>query len=170
MRGAFAQLPEFAEAKACVDSAFSAVTYSQKLAVQTLLMNFSPCLAVACVGMAIVSAGCGDRTPNPGQVTTQASSGANSTPVTDKWLGKWIGPEGTYLQIAGANGRYEITIRNLDGPRTFQGRAVGLQVEFERDGAREVIRATNGAETGMKWLSEKTNCLTVRAGEGYCRD
>lgn len=120
--------------------------------------------------MAIVAAGCGDRTANPGQVATQASSEANSTPVTDKWLGKWIGPEGTYLQIAGAHGRYEITIRNLDGPRTFQGRAVGLQVEFERDEAREVIRATNGAETGLKWLNEKTNCLTVRAGEGYCRD
>ncbi len=29
---------------------------------------------------------------------------------------------------------------------------------------------TNGAETGMKWLSEKANCLTISPGEGYCRD
>ena len=58
----------------------------------------------------------------------------------------------------------------LDGPRTFQGNAVGDQIEFERNGIKESLRATNGAETGMKWLSEKSNCLTVRAGEGYCRE
>jgi len=34
----------------------------------------------------------------------------------------------------------------------------------------ESIRATDGEQTGMKWLREKANCLTVRSGEGYCRD
>jgi len=24
--------------------------------------------------------------------------------------------------------------------------------------------------SGMKWLSDKSNCLTIRYGEGYCRD
>ena len=28
----------------------------------------------------------------------------------------------------------------------------------------------NGVETGMKWLSDKSNCLTVRSGESYCRN
>jgi len=91
-------------------------------------------------------------------------------PATDKWLGQWNGPEGTLLRITGGMGKYEITIQNLDGPRNFQGSAVGDQIQFERDGVKESIRATNGAETGMKWLSDKSNCLTVRRGEGYCRD
>jgi hypothetical protein len=35
---------------------------------------------------------------------------------------------------------------------------------------KEVIRATNGNGTGMKWLVGKADCLTVRVGEGYCKD
>jgi hypothetical protein len=72
--------------------------------------------------------------------------------------------------LEGGNGRYEVTIQNLDGPRVFQGVAVGARIEFERDGRAEAVHATNGADTGMKWLADKTNCLTVRVGEGYCRD
>jgi hypothetical protein len=53
----------------------------------------------------------------------------------------------------------------LDGPRKFQGSAVDDQIQFERNGVKESIRATNGAGTGMKWLSDKSNCLTVRAGD-----
>ena len=30
---------------------------------------------------------------------------------TDAWVGRWTGPEGTYLELAGANGVYEITIK-----------------------------------------------------------
>jgi hypothetical protein len=90
--------------------------------------------------------------------------------LPDKWLGHWNGPEGTSLLLAGGKGKYEVTIRNLDGPATFQGRAVGGAIEFERLGVKESIHATNGAGTGMKWLADKTNCLTVRVGEGFCRE
>ena len=89
---------------------------------------------------------------------------------TDNWLGKWNGPEGTFLQMDGKNGQYTLTIQNLDGARSFKAYASNHLVIFERDGVKESIRATNGIETGMKWLSEKTDCLTVRMGEGYCRD
>lgn len=114
--------------------------------------------------IALALAACQDRAPE-----AAPAAGANA-PATDAWLGQWNGPEGTYLQLAGSGGQYEVTIRNLDGPRTFPGKAAGERIEFERDGVKESLRATNGAETGMKWLSEKKNCLTVRAGEGYCRD
>lgn len=89
---------------------------------------------------------------------------------TDQWLGQWTGPEGTFLRLSGGDGRYEVVIQNLDGPQTFHGRAAGDHIEFERNGVTESIRATNGAETGMKWLSEKSDCLTIKPGEGYCRD
>ena len=90
--------------------------------------------------------------------------------VTDAWVGRWTGPEGTYLELAGANGAYEVTIKDLDAARTFTGAATGDRVEFRRDGVTESIRATNGDATGMKWLAGKANCLTIKPGEGYCRD
>jgi hypothetical protein len=115
----------------------------------------------------------------PGVSTSSSSiaSGSSSTTAvdpeplpTDAWIGQWTGVEGTFLRIDGGNGEYRITIRNLDGPREFAGRAEGNTIRFERDGVRESLHASNGVETGMKWLTEKTDCLTVRAGEGYCRD
>jgi hypothetical protein len=124
---------------------------------------------IACAALVVLVTGCDDRKPNSRPIAA-SSPGTNASPPADQWLGKWIGPEGTFLQIAGGGGQYELTIQNLDGPRTFHGRAAGDQITFERDGIEEHIHATNGAETGMKWLSEKSDCLTVRAGEGYCRD
>jgi hypothetical protein len=90
--------------------------------------------------------------------------------ATDAWVGRWTGPEGTYLAIAGSGGAYEITIKDLDAARAFSGSAAGSRIEFQRDGVTESIAATNGDATGMKWLAGKTNCLTVKPGEGYCRD
>ena len=105
-----------------------------------------------------------------GSIKAPNSSVASSDAATDRWLGQWNGPEGTFLRLDGGKGRYEITIQNLDGPRTYHGSAAGAQVQFERDGTKEIIRATSGAETGMKWLTDKSDCLTIRPGEGYCRD
>ena len=133
-------------------------------------MNSNLRSLIASASLGLLLTGCEDRKADFVQVVEAGSSGAASTPVADKWLGKWSGPEGTFLQIVRSNGKYEVIIQNLDGPRTFQGQAAGDHVEFERDNVKESLRATNGAETGMKWLSEKSNCLTVRAGEGYCRD
>ncbi len=119
----------------------------------------------------LAAAGCTERTVQaPSPVATSNPPTTSTAPAVDQWLGKWNGPEGTFLQLAGGNGTYEVTIQNLDGPRTFKATAAGDRFEFERDGVRESVRASNGAETGMKWLSEKKDCLTVKAGEGYCRD
>lgn len=133
-------------------------------------MKASGGCVMACTALALLAAGCKDQSPAPAPVIAASPSDAVATPSTDQWLGKWNGPEGTFLQLAGSNGRYEVTIQNLDGPRTFQGKTAGQQIAFERGGVKETLRATNGAETGMKWLSEKSNCLTVRTGEGYCRE
>lgn len=117
------------------------------------------------ISMFLTLAGC-----SPSQETITPPTAAPAAVAPDQWLGQWTGPEGTFLRLDGGQGKYKVTIQNLDGPRTFEGSANGAAVQFERNGVRETIRATSGAETGMKWLSEKTHCLTVRAGEGYCRD
>lgn len=103
-------------------------------------------------------------------VPVAVSAPVAAAPATDKWLGQWIGPEGTFLRLAGSRGTYDVTIQNLDGPRVFKGQRVGDEIHFERDGKSGSIHATNGLGTGMKWLAEKQNCLTVSVGEGYCRD
>lgn len=126
---------------------------------------------LALFALTVFVVGCAERGAGSAPEGMASSPGpAVVKPAPDDWLGKWNGPEGTFLLLAGRNGKYEVTVRNLDGSRRFQGTAVGSGIEFERDGAKEVIRATSGAETGMKWLASKSNCLTVRVGEGYCRD
>jgi hypothetical protein len=133
-------------------------------------MNSTLRSLVGCATLLLLVAGCEDRKSGSVQLVAASSSAANAAPAPDKWIGKWNGPEGTFLQLTGSNGKYEVTIQSLDGPRTFQGQAVGNQIEFERNSVKESLRATNGSETGMKWLTEMSNCLTVRAGEGYCRE
>jgi hypothetical protein len=123
---------------------------------------------MVCAALLLFITACTERQTEPPPVVSTPS--APTVFAVDQWLGKWIGPEGTFLQLTGGQGTYTVTIQNLDGPRTFQGKAVGNQIEFERHGVQESVHASNGAQTGMKWLSEKTNCLTVRLGEGYCRD
>lgn len=133
------------------------------------LMKTSRC-SLAALLIALVSvAGCSER-GNASRKNAENTPAAASAPRTDEWLGKWTGPEGTFLELAGGHGRYEVTVQNLDGPRKFEGRYVDGGIAFERDGIPEIIRATTGAETGMKWLADKKHCLTVRKGEGYCRD
>lgn len=133
-------------------------------------VNKSPQSFVACAIILFLLTGCEDRKPSPIPSDPSNTSLKNSSVITDQLLGKWIGPEGTFLQITGGAGKYEITIQNLDGPRIFQGRKEGNEIEFERDDVKYSLHASTGIDTGMKWLSEKYNCVTVAAGEGYCRD
>ena len=136
--------------------------------VSPMNLKFQP--FIACAMLTLLVTGCKDHKSSSAPVASVSSPNASSAQATDKWLGKWIGPEGTFLLLAGGSGKYEVTIQNLDGPQTFKGLAAGDQITFERNGVKEHLRATNGVETGMKWLSEKSNCLAVRVGEGYCRD
>jgi hypothetical protein len=92
------------------------------------------------------------------------------TPSRDAWIGRWPGPEGTYLDIRRAGDGYGLTVADLDGARTFPGSATAEGIAFERDGTVETVRGGDGNATGMKWLAGKQDCLIIRAGEGFCRD
>ena len=125
-------------------------------------------LLIAALALVIVFSGCQDR-GRRGDSAGANSGGSSARPATDEWLGQWSGPEGTFLRLEGGQGQYQITIQDLDGPRHYKGSAAGDRIRFDRNG-EEYIRATGGAETGMKWLRDKSDCLTIRPGEGYCRD
>lgn len=144
-------------------------------------MNLLPSTAVSLLVLTAALAGC-DRAATPPSApassapvaatsATPASSAASTPDPAHAWLGRWNGPEGTYLQLEDAGGgSYEVRIKDLDAERRFQGTARDGEVHFVRDGKQESIKATDGDATGMKWLAGKTTCLTVHPGEGYCRD
>jgi uncharacterized protein (DUF2147 family) len=52
-------------------------------------------------------------------MVTQASGS------TDQWLGKWTGPEGTFLFLAKNGDNYDINIQSLGGLARYEGPAAG---------------------------------------------
>lgn len=109
------------------------------------------------------------RTFLTGVLLSLAACHAGPQTDTAQWLGRWQGVEGTYLDISRTGDQYTVTIADLDGPRAFPATADKDGFSFTRDGIDETIRAGSGADTGMKWLAEKTDCLVIKSGEGYCR-
>ncbi len=104
-------------------------------------------------------------------VDPTANGSAGALP-TDAWLGKWIGVEGTVLdvQAAGELGQYVLSVTLLDGTNSYEGTAEGDMIRFTRNNRLESVRSATGAATGLKWLAEKQNCLMIQQGEGFCRD
>ncbi|HEX6279326.1 MAG TPA: hypothetical protein VFZ49_04855, partial [Pyrinomonadaceae bacterium] len=96
-----------------------------------------------------------------------------------KLLGKWDGPEGTYLSVTekiGPDGKqqnprkFEVEIKNLDKAEKFEGTAKNGTIEFTRNGKTETLKAATGTESGMKGFEKETNCVVVtKAGEGFCK-
>lgn len=106
---------------------------------------------------------------------TPSSSPASAVvvPLTtvQDWNGLWFGPEGTSLTLAAKeNSKYLVTLESMDGViKKFEGVAGPDYIQFDREGVQERIKATDGEGTGMKWLADESNCLTIKEGEGYCR-
>ena len=102
-------------------------------------------------------------------------AGIVDPPAAQGWIGRWKGVEGLTLTIAAdpakRPGHYQLTDRyTLDDKGVFDGVAKGATIVFTRPDGRQVLRATDGAATGLKYLATKQDCLTVKSGEGYCRD
>ncbi|AZE75071.1 hypothetical protein C4K00_4880 [Pseudomonas synxantha] len=113
--------------------------------------------------------------PKPAPPSVQATL-VPQTPPTDQWVGKWIGVEGLNLTIAKddsvGRGHYILTMQyGLDAADsgTFKGEAAEDGIAFTRPDGPQLLRAGDGAATGLKWLADKKDCLIVATGEGYCR-
>jgi len=134
-----------------------------------LLLVLSTMLIVGCESKREVPASSPASQTNTDNAPAKASPDVRAT-IPESWLGKWDGPEGTFLQVSKANDKYQVTIQNLDGPRTFDATPADGKLHFVRDGQSESIHSGNGEDAGMKWLLDKKNCLVVRKGEGFCRE
>ena len=108
--------------------------------------------------------------PDITEVADDSGGGEGPTAVAD-WNGKWIGVEGLVLVIApGATAETrKLRITLLDGTSDYVGTVKGDEIDFTRDGKGETIKAGTGAETGLKYLVEKDDCLIIKPGEGFCR-
>lgn len=101
-----------------------------------------------------------------------ATSPAQAAKVEADYVGKWIGPEGLVLEVKPKPGG-GVTIANqwtLDDNGNFDGSVNAEGLRFMRNGETVTASPSNGDATGMKWLAGKRDCLTVKSGEGYCRD
>ena len=88
------------------------------------------------------------------------------------YLGRWIGVEGMYLVVAPKTGG-GVTLEmqwDLDNKDTLDGSVTAEGLRFMRNGVSEIAVRSNGDATGLKYLAGKMECLTVKQGEGYCRD
>jgi hypothetical protein len=90
----------------------------------------------------------------------------------DGWAGKWIGPEGMYVDVKPlGKGQFLLKMQSdLDTKGTYTGSAEEHGIRFTRNGEALRLYRTNGNETGLKYLAGKKECLMVKSGEGYCRD
>ncbi len=105
-----------------------------------------------------------------GRVTPSPTAAADRAP----YLGRWRGVEGLNLVVsprAGADTAVSLAMQwSLDDKGTYDGEVNADGIAFQREGVRELLRRTDGAATGLKYLDGKKDCLTVEPGEGYCRD
>jgi len=99
-----------------------------------------------------------------------ASPGAVDNKKANALVGKWTGPEGTYLDVSKNGDKFKVELKNLDGSKTYDGTAKDGVIEFVRNGKTETVKTATGVETGMKGFEKETNCVVVTKGsEGFCR-
>ncbi len=157
-----------------------------------MTMSPLPLLALAILGLAACKPADipANDTPLPdGAIVTTANgaalNGAEAVPADEggdddtdtaaeapDLTGRWVGVEGMVLDVANGDqpGAYTLTMQyDLDHKGIFAGTASGGGIAFTRDGQSLMLRPTDGAATGLKYLAGKTDCLTVKPGEGYCR-
>lgn len=114
-------------------------------------------------------------TSTPTEAEASASSAASTSAskaadVAAGYVGRWTGPEGTSLEVVARQHDYEVTLSGTSTPGVFTGTVNGNAMQIERNGETQLIRHTTGAKTGVKYLADKLDCVSVSNGEGYCRD
>jgi hypothetical protein len=116
----------------------------------------------------------------PAQPDAAGADAAPATPLTSadsaqteaSYLGRWTGVEGMYLVVASKpDGGVTLDMQwDLDNKGTFDGSVTAEGLRFMRNGVAESAVHTDGEATGLKYLAGKQDCLTVKPGEGYCKD
>ena len=98
-------------------------------------------------------------------------AGAPAATPEAAYVGRWVGVEGTYVNVSARPGGGVVMEMqwDLDNKDDYEGTVTPEGIRFLRGGVEHVARRTNGDATGLKYLAGKRDCLTVKPGEGYCR-
>lgn len=109
--------------------------------------------------------------PGGGQLRDNAVEPAATAALEERYLGRWIGVEGMYLNVTRREeGGVTLDMQwDLDHRGTFAGAVTAEGLRFMRNGVAETAVPGDGDATGLKWLAGKKDCLIVKTGEGYCR-
>ena len=112
--------------------------------------------------------------PGGGQMRDNAVEPAATAALEERYLGRWIGVEGLNLTVTklAEPGHYQLEMQygtDADMAGTYEGVGTPEGIAFTRPDGAQVLRASSGDETGLKYLAGKTDCLKVKDGEGYCR-
>lgn len=141
-------------------------------------------LRPALFAVPLALAACAQPAPDPSPSTTPterngplaaprdiAIEPAATAAIEDRYLGRWIGVEGMYLNVTRrAGGGVMLDMQwDLDHRGTFVGSVAAEGLRFVRNGVAETAVSGDGDATGLKWLAGKSDCLIVKSGEGYCR-
>lgn len=108
---------------------------------------------------------------NGAAVPDNGSEGPINAADERAYLGRWVGVEGMYLIVSRKAGG-GVTLENqwdLDHKGAFDGSVTAEGLRFVREGEAQTAVLSDGKATGLKYLAGKTRCLTVKPGEGYCR-
>ncbi|MEH3102740.1 MAG: hypothetical protein PGN12_02405 [Sphingomonas phyllosphaerae] len=109
--------------------------------------------------------------PGGGQMRDNAVEPAAIAALEERYLGRWVGVEGMFLDVARREaGGVTLDMQwDLDHRGTFEGSVTAEGLRFMRNGVAETAVPGDGDATGLKWLAGKKDCLIVKSGEGYCR-
>ena len=132
--------------------------------------------SVSFFGLAMSMIACSQQPASSENIVAVAASEptvAPTFPPARNYLGRWTGVEGMFLDIAATNrpDRYRLTMQyDLDHRRTVVAKLDNDRLVFTSEGSSHSLVPTDGVATGLKYLANKKDCLTVMPGEGYCRD
>lgn len=135
-------------------------------------------LNFAFLHLVVVLGGCGTASkPLSESVSAKGMSGITAPAVVtgapghSAWAGRWIGVEGTFVDITRTSpGSYSLEMQSdLDTRGKYAGQDAESGIAFTRGNEEFLLRAATGDETGLKYLAGKQDCLMVKPGEGYCR-
>ncbi|KQM57812.1 MULTISPECIES: hypothetical protein [unclassified Sphingomonas] len=113
------------------------------------------------------------RAPSPTPTSTPTPSATGTATLgANHYLGRWIGVEGMVLNVSDpAQGEVKLDMQyDLDNKGSYTGTITPEGIRFQRGAETLLLRPSDGDATGLKWLAGKKDCLTVKSGEGYCRD
>ncbi len=145
-----------------------------KTSVLLLAASLAACsapLPVADNTTAVAVNGTEEVMPSEGEAMADAVP-TDTAASPDAYLGRWTGVEGMYLNVAAKpGGGVALDMQwDLDNTGKFDGSVTAKGLRFQRNGVAETAVFTDGDATGLKYLAGKKDCLTVKSGEGYCRD